>query len=177
MRCRYPVSFGLIFQFCTPRRIRISIWHLRRMLHFHLCYRGILGDSGYRTLFSWFTVKRFTNKLEPPYKASPIVWPLSLRYWVCKNKSLTKTYVLWASSYLVLESNQCPLHVKQIRFHYANEAIKSVKGTLYLRPRIPIKLNFTKKNICNCSVYQVATLSGTFYCIHYFTTTIWDSNP
>ena len=28
--------------FCTPRRIRISILHLRRMLHFHLCYKGIL---------------------------------------------------------------------------------------------------------------------------------------
>ena len=27
----------------------------------------MLGVTGYRTLFSWFTVKRFTNKLETPY--------------------------------------------------------------------------------------------------------------
>ena len=28
---------------------------------------AFLGVTGYRTLFSWFTVKRFTNKLETPY--------------------------------------------------------------------------------------------------------------
>ena len=28
--------------FCTPNPIRTGIEHLRRMLHFHLCYKGIL---------------------------------------------------------------------------------------------------------------------------------------
>ena len=39
----------------------------------------------------------------------------------------------------------------------SNGANKSVKGTSYLRPRIPVRLNFTDSMICNSKSRQVAT--------------------
>ena len=127
VRCRYPNSFGLIFQFVikssssnkvinfieifllyysTPREIRTPTLCVRSAMHFRLCYRGILYPWQESNL-QLTRLKLVVFTVSPQgYKASPIVWPLSFRYWVCKNKSLTKTCVLWAPSCEGSDSNR-----------------------------------------------------------------------
>lgn len=77
--------------------------------------------------------------------------------------SLIKSEVLYQLSYEILPFLEFLIELKDSTT-YKLIVMKSVKETSYLRPRIHVRLNYTKYFICNLSICHVTTLYGFFYC-------------